>query len=79
MAKPKPIFTIGFPDFISDEERIETMKKLPAELRKEYHLICYPSASETEPIFNCFYEKDFNHIKYIELKKFIEDSIKKQK
>jgi hypothetical protein len=42
----------------------------------DYYWLVFPKDEITEPELQVFYEKDFTPIKFEELKKFIEDSLK---
>lgn len=72
---PKPILTVGL-SFGSDIKEVEeNFKKNFKELTNEYHVLAYLTNTQ-DPVLKVFYEKDFNHVKYEELKKFIADAIK---
>lgn len=46
---------------------------------KDYYWFVYPKRDIDEPQLQVFYEKDFTPIKFEELKKFIEDTLKAEK
>ncbi len=69
--KPKPILVIGIPHnqgYDIDNVLTEIGKDL-----KDYHVFVYLSESIKDPVFQCFYEKDFDHVKYEELKAIIHE------
>ena len=70
----KPIFTVGI-DICSFEENYERVEKMCTEKMPDYYVLVY-SATTTDPIFNVYYEKDFNEVKYEELKQIVKDSMK---
>lgn len=77
----KPIFLIGVPVGDNDEDlRIEALEKIQEviseEIYEEYHVIVHPRFYETEFNFQVFYEKDFDEVKYEELKQIVLGSIK---
>lgn len=70
---PKPIFIIGLPEAAGmDQNAIqnEIVRKL-----EDYYIIVYPIGDD-EPKFQVFYEKDFNEVKYEELKQIVLDAVK---
>lgn len=72
----KPIFTIGLPSRTPHNEVLEIVEKTTNNFNNEYHILAYISSSDVIE-FQCFYEKDFNEVKYDELKKIVMDKIKK--
>lgn len=78
---PKPILTIGIS--YGSDVNIRDAKSLQeigdnvtGLLKNEYWVITYFTNKE-DPIFQVFYEKDFNEIKYEELKNLILCELKK--
>jgi len=72
----KPIFTVGIPKPYNKEkslEELESVQKILERKFTDYHILVYFSSNE-EVIFNCFYEKDFNEVKFEELKKIVYDA-----
>ncbi len=69
----KPIFIIGasFPDMKSYYRAQENIHQV---LGEDYYCILYPHNHDT-PHFQVFYEKDFNEVKYEELKQLVGDLI----
>ena len=67
----KPIFIIGLPiDGATHEQLITRMhdtQRVAAEAMPDYHVIIHPIQG-LEMAFQAFYEKDFNEVKYQELK-----------
>jgi len=68
----KPILTIGLPEL--DNENPEIADAFTP-LKNDYYIILYP-INRDEPEFKVFYEKDFNDVKYEELKQYIKDQLK---
>jgi len=74
----KPIFLVGLPTRGIDEGDIDYIhSKLNRELY-DYHFLIYPYYGKNIK-FECFYEKDFNEIKYEELKKIIRERMNYKK
>jgi hypothetical protein len=69
MNKPKPIFTIGIPIRIPIDDVAPLMESITDKF-SDYHVLFYTS-EEREFEFKCFYEKDFNEVKFEELKKMV--------
>lgn len=69
----KPIFIVGLPLDRSDTELEHVQKLLDREL-KDYYSLVY-TTNDNEIQFKAFYEKDFDEIKYEELKQIVQDSI----
>jgi hypothetical protein len=69
----KPIFIVGV-SFINDEHFNLTQKSLQETLGEDYYCIVYLHNHDT-PHFQVFYEKDFNEVKYEELKQLVGDLI----
>ena len=73
----KPILTIGISErFREDLQRLQAQF---SEQLSDYHVIVYMMAvndeAMAEPKFQAFYEKDFNEVKYEELKQIVKDSM----
>lgn len=65
----KPILTVG----VGSQHTMEYIENVRKELSNtitDYYVILYRAKSD-ETVFNCFYEKDFNEVRYEELKKII--------
>ena len=72
---PKPIVVIFLPKETTMCEAVAVKQSLEkTELFKEYHVLCASSNLDSFDV-KVFYEKDFNEVKYKELKKIIEDSL----
>ena len=69
----KPIFIIAVPQ--RDAEIIPILLQELKRKMKDYHHIVYPH-SKDEPEFKVFYEKDFDEVKYEELKQIVIDRLK---
>jgi len=70
---PKPIFAIGLPNIT--EENLDSMHQIQSKLGKsfkDYHVLTYANSGEVFK-FDCFYLKDFNQVKYEELKNIIKE------
>lgn len=76
----KPILVIRIPAPIPSEQikSIKKDKKIQ-EIKKEYHVLVTESYLINDVQFEVFYEKDFNEVKYEELKEIIRNSIKENK
>ena len=76
MTKPKPIFLVGLPrqedgEFFEWEQKlIRTQNNIKKMVNGEYHILIYETPLP-DPTFQVFYEKDFNEVKYEELKSII--------
>ena len=80
---PKPIFLIGLPrpDMGVSRQSHQAWKEFleqtqSALIKKfdDYHVLVYEHPGN-EPKFQVFYEKDFNKVKYEELKQIVIDSV----
>jgi hypothetical protein len=71
----KPIFTIHIPNINNVEEHRQIQEYLQRKFN-DYHVLVYSSDKE-EIEFKCFFEKDFNEVKFEELKKIVSDYINK--
>lgn len=69
----KPIFIIAVPQRDADE--IPFIMQNLKDTMSDYHHIVYPH-SKDEPEFKVFYEKDFDEVKYEELKQIVIDRLK---
>ena len=71
----KPIFTVGLPS--ESFRTLEDWNLLELELKnkfKDYDTLLYTHNGD-EVKFDCFFEKDFNKVKYEQLKKIIKDKM----
>ena len=76
MSKPvKPIFIVGINDPLTPEHFQQTQDMM-AEKFSDYHVLIYQDESLPELRFEVFYEKDFNEVKYDELKALVKERIK---
>ena len=73
MNTAKPIFLIKAPYNTTMETFHSIRKSLENSVGKEYFVLVINTQLE-EWEFECFYEKDFNKVKYEELKQIIKDS-----
>lgn len=87
---PKPIVVIYFPDtydigntrnWIYEYARAmngEPNNKFETDDRfLDYHWFCFYKNDIQEPEFKVFYDKDFDEIKFGELKKLVQDAVAK--
>ena len=70
----KPILIIRNPSY--DQNLWRIIDRIINELKEDYYVIALHSTKVKEIDFECFYEKDFNTIRYEELKEMIKQSIK---
>jgi len=70
----KPIFIIGVPELL-EAEYIEKLNKDIVSKMKDYHVFVYIDQTLKEFKFQAFYEKDFDEVKFEELKQIIKDSV----
>lgn len=73
--KPKPIFVVGLPKHCTSNDS-ESISNMLEKDFTDYHILVYVGGS-VETKFKCFYEKDFNKVKFDRLKRIISDSLKK--
>jgi hypothetical protein len=66
--KVKPILIVRFPQIFT-EDQYYLMSELFESKVKDYHVIFIREGEKF--VFECFYEKDFNHVKYDELKEIV--------
>lgn len=70
----KPIFIIGVPyASMADIEKISKELDI-SNINDDYHILVI-SVNHDNPFFKVFYEKDFNEIKYKELKNIVKSQI----
>lgn len=76
----KPIFLVIFPsEGISiDLDRIDFFNSTLSKKFYDYHVLVLASNFTKEPEFKCFYEKDFDEVKYEELKDLVRELMTKQ-
>lgn len=70
----KPIFIIGIPN--STKYDIDRIKKFIGKEMSDYYVLVYSVNSKFNYSFQVFYEKDFNQVKFEELKRIIKDKIR---
>ena len=70
----KPIFIVKLPMSITLEE-FDRYYYLIDDKLTDYYVICYKNNKDYVE-FECFYEKDFNEIKYNELKELVKKQMK---
>lgn len=69
----KPIFLVGLPNMVSMEEVESFQKSLEHKLEGYYTLVYNTNESEIQ--FKCFYEKDFDDVKFEELKQIVKGTL----
>jgi len=76
---PKPIFLIGLPSKYKNEKVNANLQSIfenvGKELSGDYYVLVYIQEENDDFDFKCFYEKDFNDIRYEELKSLILNSL----
>ena len=70
----KPILLVGVPS--AQAENIADIQESIEEGMKDYYLLIYDYTGR-DIKFQCFYEKDFNEVKYEELKFIIKHNLTK--
>jgi hypothetical protein len=72
----KPIFIIRVPKrFLKDIA--ETQNELQKTIGKDYYILILCDEFNSDKVeFECFHEKDFNEVKYEELKQIVEDRLR---
>ena len=65
----KPIFLVGLPQMTSIEQVEGVQKNLERKLEQYYPLVYLTNGSEID--FKCFFEKDFDEVKFEELKEIV--------
>lgn len=70
----KPIFLVGLPQMASIEQIEEVQKNLERKIEQYYPLVYQTNGNEID--FKCFFEKDFDEVKYEELKQIVRDAVK---
>lgn len=69
---PKPIFLVGLPMSRTDHHQYERVALELTKKLMDYHVLVYPTI-EVEPQYKCFYEKDFDEVKFEELKQIVRE------
>lgn len=67
----KPIFLIGLPYKRVHQAQIYDIQKSLESKFTDYYTLVYTQHNVEDVLFNVFYEKDFNEIKYEELKEIV--------
>ena len=73
----KPIVTVSIPFMVGMEQQAKIAEDLNKMMGKDYYILVF-IAAVTEPRFQVFYEKDFNEVKYEELKEYIKKEMKER-
>lgn len=68
----KPIFLIGVPKTTAIKNIENFQKSLEKKLEDYYTLVYLTTESEIQ--FKCFYEKDFDDVKFEELKQIVKEN-----
>jgi len=74
MAKPILIIGIGNPQ-VKSVTLNNVIKKVKEAVNDEYYVLVYTSRVLKDIKFEVFYEKDFNEVKYEELKQLITNAL----
>lgn len=74
MAKPIVLLGLGKYTPVDSIEKIG--KNLESKIGQDYYGLVYRSNCLDDLQMQVFYEKDFNEVKYEELKKIIEEAVK---
>ncbi len=78
----KPIFIAGIPRIIGNSRTgdVRDIQKMLEEKFADYHVLVYLKCEDEggEPDFQVFYEKDFDEVKYEELKEIVRAKIDEQ-
>jgi hypothetical protein len=69
----KPIFLVGLPKYAPEEVFSAFQKSLENKMPEYYVIFYYTNSTEVE--FKCFFEKDFDDVKFEELKKIVIDNL----
>lgn len=72
----KPIFTVGLPEKDTEQDQLQNFLTNLKEQFTDYYILMYTYSGE-EPKFQVFYEKDFNKVKFKELKQIVKDQCAK--
>ena len=72
----RPIFTVGLPLNDFDQERLKETAPLIKDAAPDYNVLVYTHGGN-EFKFDVYYEKDFNEVKYEELKEIIKEKCEK--
>lgn len=71
----KPIFVVGFPAKKTNGDINEISDHIKKALGDEYYVLLYTNDEIYTPKFEAFYEKDFNEVKFEELKTIIQKAV----
>lgn len=74
MNTVKPILVVGLPEDAPKEAIDLVGEKISSTIDEEYHVLVYIS-KKIDFSFQVFYEKDFDEVKYEELKQIVKDKI----
>lgn len=69
-----PIFTVGLPNQATEQVLNDVQSDLSGQF-DDYHVLVYSHFGE-DVKFDCFYEKNFNEVKYKELKAIVRSKLK---
>ena len=78
IRKPKPILLFKLPDDLNQEvfHKITESIHDDKNLVKDYHILCTSNIGSNELELQVFYEKDFNKVKYDELRSIVQGKLK---
>ena len=69
----KPIFLVGVPRNMDYEQVLNAQVELERQLDGYYSLVYQTNQDEIK--FQCFYEKDFDEVKFEELKQIVKENL----
>lgn len=69
----KPIFLVGVPRNMDYEQVLKAQVELERQLDGYYSLVFQTNQDEIK--FQCFYEKDFDEVKFEELKQIVKENL----
>ena len=69
----KPIFLVGVPRNMDYEQVLKAQVELERQLDGYYSLVYQTNQDEIK--FQCFYEKDFDEVKFEELKQIVKENL----
>ena len=75
----KPIFTITAPLFDGNDDYLKDLYSMAERLSSDYYVIVFTSTEIHHPIYQAFFEKDFNEAEYACILKDITTHIDKHK
>lgn len=71
---PKPIFVVGLPHMISQDNLVSISKTLELKM-PDYHVICHSNMDIEGPVFKAFFPQDFDEVAFEELKEQVLNNV----